>query len=149
MIQGEKFSFSFVCQINAKECSCENKWEVILTGEHDVIPWEPKKYSRPKTTTAVCQTPSIRRPVTQMIRVVRNSSKVNKTWSLIKNIYLIESVTSQLPFPESYRRCATQPLGFHNRPSLRSSTLHKSSIIFWNLPRKYFFVYKKGTIKQF
>jgi hypothetical protein len=37
----------------------------ILTGEQEVIPCEPKKYSRPKTTTAVCQIPSICRPMTQ------------------------------------------------------------------------------------
>lgn len=42
-------------------------WEVKLTGEQLVMPWEPKKYSRPNTTTAVCQTPSICRPATQRI----------------------------------------------------------------------------------
>lgn len=34
----------------------------LLTGAQLVMPCEPKKYSRPNTTTAVCQIPSIWRP---------------------------------------------------------------------------------------
>lgn len=95
--QGEHFSFS-----SGVTTITDEKWfsEVtILTGEQEVMPCEPKKYSRPKTTTAVCQTPSIRRPVTQTRENLEKLALFHKQNQLWINIYRAALVTSSPPFP--------------------------------------------------